>query len=429
MTPFPERWPMTPFPERWLGGASPGGLLLPPASPSRTHLYAPRGVYMDDDVIIVADSGNHRVLIWYGWPEDDHAPADVVLGHDDFGAEGPNFLHLPTAAIVVDGKLIVADAWHHRLLLWNRLPRRSGQGPDKVIGQPDLGSTAPNRGGNVTPTGLYWPYGLAWLHGRLYVADTGNRRVLAWEGIPEDGRPPDLVLGQPDGWSSGENRGRGVGPDTFRWPHAIAGDDQTLYIADAGNHRVLGYSPVPDEDRPADLVLGQPSFETAFELPHVPQGPRALRFPYGIAVGGHALIVADTANNRVLLFQGPPRTGTHAAADHVLGQDDFDGSGENRWHAVARDSLCWPYGVAFHRGRLAIADSGNNRVIIWRLGEALLGQSRPGAGRLDCSQSGAGELDRSPTGAGGLDHGRPGSGERRRHTYVSGHARASGGTG
>jgi len=49
----------------------------------------------------------------------------------------------------------------------------------------------------------------------------------------------------------------------------------------------------------------------------------------------------------------------------VIGQEDFDAAGENRWKAVADDTLCWPYGLWMHDGRLAIADSGNNRVMLW----------------------------------------------------------------
>ncbi|AEG34732.1 NHL repeat containing protein (plasmid) [Thermus thermophilus SG0.5JP17-16] len=354
-------------PVRWLGAPAPGGLALPPARAGRRTLYAPRGVYLDDRVVAVADSGNHRVLLWYGWPKADHQPADVVLGHTEFEAEGPGLLHLPTAVALVEGRLLVADAWHHRILVWDGLPEGSGQPPDRVIGQPDLRSTAPNAGGSTGPAGFYWPYGFAYVHGWFYVADTGNRRVLGWRGVPEGLRPADLVLGQPDAYSGAENRGRGVGADTFRWPHALAGDGTTLYVADAGNHRVLGFTPPPEQDRPADLVLGQEDFDRDFELPHVPQGPRRLRFPYGVALCRDYLAVADTANNRVLLFPGPPRRGVYLPAAHVIGQANFAESGENRWRAVGWDTLCWPYGVWGYQDLLAVADSGNNRVMIWRL--------------------------------------------------------------
>jgi hypothetical protein len=35
---------------------------------------------------------------------------------------------------------------------------------------------------------------------------------------------------------------------------------------------------------------------------------------------------------------------------------------------VRPDTLCWPYGLALHGRTLAVADSGNNRVVLWSLG-------------------------------------------------------------
>ncbi len=53
-------------------------------------------------------------------------------------------------------------------------------------------------------------------------------------------------------------------------------------------------------------------------------------------------------------------------ADHVLAQPDFGSNGENRWTSVQRDTLCWPYGLSLRGDTLAVADSGNNRVMVWR---------------------------------------------------------------
>lgn len=358
-----------------LGAASPGGLALPAAQPTPGQLYAPRGVYLDTERLIVADSGNHRVLIWHGLPTTDGAPAAVVLGQPDFISEGPaaggrgpaNGLHLPTGVLVVAGRLYVADAWHHRVLVWEQVPERSATPPDYALGQDSLDAVEPNRGAAPDGWSLYWPYGLGWCAGWFYIADTGNRRVLGWRGLPDPGQPADLVLGQPAPTAYDENRGGAPGPASFRWPHAIAGDAATLYVADAGNHRVLGWSPPPTADRPADLVLGQPDFTSTQELAYRPQGPQRLRFPYALAVADGLLAVADTANNRVLIWPEAPRTGAFAPAELALGQADLDGNGENRWQAVAPDTLCWPYGLSLHDDRLAIADSGNNRVIIWML--------------------------------------------------------------
>jgi hypothetical protein len=332
-------------------------------------MYAPRGVFFDDELMAVADSGNHRILIWHSSVDSDEQPADVVLCQQDFETEGPrahgrgpeNGLHLPTALIVHEGRLFVADSWHHRVLVWNRVPTVSDTPPDFAIGQRDLSSIEPNRGG----AGLYWPYGIGFVGEWFYVADTGNRRVLGWKGVPESGQPADLILGQDNAENGDENRGGAANARSFRWPHAIAGDEDTLYVADAGNHRVLGWSPLATRDRDADLVLGQKDFVSTGEFPYVKQGSSRLRFPYSIASDGEVLAVADTANNRILLWDGLPRGGTYREADGVVGQPDFDATGENGWKVVTHHTLCWPYGIWMHKGRLAVADSGNNRVMLW----------------------------------------------------------------
>jgi hypothetical protein len=155
-----------------------------------------------------------------------------------------------------------------------------------------------------------------------------------------------------------------VGPAGFRWPHAITGSDDLLLIADAGDHRVLGWSPPPEIDRPADRLMGQPDFHTTREWPYGPQCGDRFRFPYGVSMDGGRLAIADTANNRVLLWDAV--TSDAGPADHVLAQPTLESNGENRWSAVTHDSLCWPYGIWLHGDRIAVADSGNNRVMLWR---------------------------------------------------------------
>ncbi|CQD23009.1 NHL repeat-containing protein [Mycobacterium lentiflavum] len=365
------------IPEIWLGAPAPGGLALPSATPTMAWMYSPRAVFIDQRYLVVADSGNHRVLIWHGLPARDEQPADVVLGQPDgttegraAGGHGPeNGMNLPTGVLVHHGRLIVADAWHHRVLVWNRVPETSWTAPDLVLGQPTNTAVEPNAGGQCSASSLYWPFGVAMIGSVFWVADTGNRRVLGWTGgLPDPGQPADIVLGQPDATSREENRGKQVGPASFRWPHSISGRDDLLLIADAGNHRVLGWSPPPSCDRPADRLLGQPDFTTAREWPYGPQHGDRFRFPYAVSMGTATtdtrLAIADTANNRVLVWDSAPGDGR--PADYVLGQPSFAANGENRWSAVTHDSLCWPYGLWLNGDRLAVADSGNNRILIWR---------------------------------------------------------------
>jgi hypothetical protein len=336
-------------------------------------MYAPRGVWLDDQRLIVCDSGNHRVLIWNSVPTADQAPADVVLGQPDFESEGPaargrgpeNGLHLPTGVIVADGKLLIADAWHHRVLVWHEIPTKSDTPPDYAIGQANLSEVATNRGGKPSLKGMYWPYGIGWIDGRFYVTDTGNRRVLVWNSIPAPDQPADMMFGQSSETGSDENRGGPVAADSFRWPHDVAGHDGRLYVADAGNHRVLCWNSHPNADGAADSLIGQKDLDTAYELPYDTQGSQRLRFPYAIDTCENVLAVADTANNRVLFWRLPFSETVYGPAFDVVGQVDFSGNGENHWQSVNNNTLCWPYGICFHKGMLAIADSGNNRVMIW----------------------------------------------------------------
>jgi hypothetical protein len=79
--------------------------------------------------------------------------------------------------------------------------------------------------------------------------------------------------------------------------------------------------------------------------------------------------VADTSNNRVLVMDDAAATFATTpcggSVDRVLGQPDLDANGENRWDRVVADSFCWPYGLHWGDGLLAVADSGNNRVVVW----------------------------------------------------------------
>lgn len=365
-------------PGGWLPSGPGLDLALPSASATPGTLYAPRGVLLDRDGdrtrVIAADTGNHRLLVWPDLPGADGADGAVVVGQPGPRAEGPQAggrgpergLHLPTGLARAGDLLVVADAWNHRLVGFDASLDRDDPEPVWVCGQDDLGAVTANRGGDPDAASLYWPFGVLWQDGWLWVADTGNRRVLGWQGLPHGRRPADVVLGQPDPHHRGENRDGEPAADSFRWPHQLAVLDGVLWVADAGNHRLLGWRLPLTGDRPADLLLGQRTMTTAFELPHVPQGPARLRFPYAVATSGGTLLVADTANNRVLGWSRPGEP----AADAVLGQRDFDRAGENRWTAVAPDTLCWPYGLSAaadprYGELLGIADSGNNRVVVW----------------------------------------------------------------
>jgi len=346
------------------------GVALTPAADT---LFGPRGAAVTaDGALWVADTGHHRLLGWPALPTRDGEPASWVIGQPGFDREGRNAqagvsgasLNVPTGVCACGDGLAVADAWNHRVLVWRRAPRHSQQPADVVLGQSDAHAGLANRGLD-TPAAdtLHWPYGVFWDGARLWVADTGNRRVLRFDGLPaHDGQPASLVLGQPDFTHRDENAG-GVTQATMRWPHALALWQGHLCVADAGNNRLLLWTrdPVRNMQR-ADHIVGQDEIDS---LDHNRgeywPSARSLNMPYGLAVHEDRLFVADTANSRVLRFDTP----LEHAARAVAGQASFADKGDNRWQAATRDSLCWPYAIAIQSHTAIVVDSGNNRVLLW----------------------------------------------------------------
>jgi hypothetical protein len=345
-------------------------------------LFGPRGVALGPPggPLAVCDTGHHRLLLWRHLPEGDGAPADLIIGQPGFtsegrngrGSPGPATLNVPTGVAVERDLLVVADAWNHRVLIWHRLPERSNAPADVVLGQAGFDAVAPNRGRpSAGADTLNWCYGVALAGSALVVADTGNRRVLIWKRVPAaSGQPADLVLGQHDFLCRDENAGGAAPRLGMRWPHAAATAAGGLQVADAGNSRILVWRRWPDESAALpDLVLGQDGF-TALE-PNAGRywpGAATLNLPYGLTAAGGWLIAADTANSRLLAWRDTALA-MGAGATGLAGQAEWSARGDNRWQPAARDSLCWPNGVAARDGMLAVADTGNNRVVLWRLAD------------------------------------------------------------
>lgn len=152
----------------------------------------------------------------------------------------------------------------------------------------------------------------------------------------------------------------------MRWPHAVVESGRSVMVADAGNNRIMVWSKMPEEPGVlCNLVLGQRGFA---ELEHnrgryLPDA-RALNMPYGLCLLGGWLIAADTANSRLVGWRLDDLA-MDAPAAGLVAQPHFAAKGDNRWRAPVRDSLCWPYGVTAADRTAVIADSGNNRVVLW----------------------------------------------------------------
>jgi len=209
-----------------------------------------------------------------------------------------------------------------------------------VIGQTTFTSQDPNSSDTI----LGAASGLAYGADALFITDANrvgavpsNHRVLVYKGVssmlpsPTDelnyilkcpvclGRAT-IVLGQPDFTTTTENIP--ANPSALRLPTAVATDGVRVVVADTNHNRVLIWNRIPTiNNQPADVVIGQANF-TGSGLPGPTPTATSMRGPQGVWIGNGRLYVADTQNNRVLVYNRIP-TANGAAADVVLGVPDF----------------------------------------------------------------------------------------------------------
>jgi len=346
-----------------------------PQQASASTIAVPAGLTVSADTLYVASPLDNRVL---AFALSAGGPATNVLGQSDFVTTTSNTSSAPLASpnslsgatdVKLDsaGNLLVADTSNNRVLLFSP----GAKAAIKVWGQIDFIGNGPNQ---IKPASINFPFKMAIDYSSapytLYVSDRGNNRVLGWKDSVRfrNGDPADFVIGQPNlrtGVANVDGRGS-TQPSAFSLssPEGLAVDPNSgdLYVADAGNNRVLRFRrPVNQSGRIApDIVLGQADFTSS-----VSAGVTAssLNQPAGVAFGPNGdLFVADSGNHRVLEF--PAGVGTGSSAVRVFGQPSMNTS--VRPSQVSAQTLTGPMGITVDAaGNLYVADTGANRVVIY----------------------------------------------------------------
>ncbi|MBE0657777.1 MAG: hypothetical protein IH602_08795 [Bryobacteraceae bacterium] len=354
-----------------------------------------RGVFCIGDVPFVVDTLNSRILR-YGtpdtWPEEatEFSPrAQGVVGQEDFSGGYPNrwifsepspfSFRNPASAVFANNEIWVADADNNRVIAFPNFLEQGDTAPaHKLLGQLAFEFRAPNliegkefSAGSLTSTIALGPAAVVDRSSdppRLYVADTGNNRILGWSDARkvQGGDFADIQIGQVDFTRALVNSPHSDPNNPTRTglllPSVVAVDAEgNLWVADTGNSRVLRF-PKPFEnmegERLPDLVIGAETYEAP---PSYTPSASTLGFPTGIAfsLDGH-LYVSDVLFNRVLRFDAPFTSGM--AATVVFGQPDF----ETTSSGTGLDKLNSPFGLAVDSDdRLYIADAGNSRVAVF----------------------------------------------------------------
>jgi sugar lactone lactonase YvrE len=381
------------------------------SSPSATSLNSPSGVAVDaQGNLFVADYSNSRVLE-YDLPVAHDAPGLAAISPSTVAGGSPDFTLTVTGSGFVLGSVVrwngsdrpttylnstrltaaisrgdVASGGPFAVTVFTPSP---GGGTSSLLnltryaripfdGQADLEQGQPNfataqRNNTVLLAAAQLAQPLAAAVDahteRLFVADAGNSRILSWPDALAlaNGQPASLVLGQPNLFETGQNDG-GLGPTSLSSPNGIAVDAQgNLWVADAGNNRVLEYDAPLASGKAASRVFGQGgSFTSGIANNGGVISANSLWLPTGVAVDAQGdLYVADSQNNRVLEYDDPLAPGGDTTADRVFGQADFSHGLSNRgFGSPAAGRLSFPNSAALDaQGNLYVADSQNNRVL------------------------------------------------------------------
>ncbi len=237
------------------------GLISGVGTPDANNLGVyPLTIAVDPDGgLYIADSSNHRVL--YYAPDGD-TTADRVYGQYDSFASGvknndgsgntgmpsPSNLNFPRGiAFDTMGGIYIVDRDNNRVLYF---APDGDTVADRVLGQYDsFTSNAPNNNGSgaaglPTAETLSSPRAVVIDDaGGLYVADSGNNRVLYFAGNSDDSA--DGVYGQAGGFTTGvaNNDGSGISgqpsADNISGVQGLALHNGMLYISDTNNNRIL----------------------------------------------------------------------------------------------------------------------------------------------------------------------------------------------
>jgi len=269
-------------------GAGPGEFLYP------------RAIALDDDgsVFVVDKTGRIQ-----RFSQDGQCLATIRMPLIEAGKPTGMSVHR-------DGRLFVADTHYHRVVIFSRDGRQTGE----------FGKYGQEGGCFIYPTDVAFAP-----DGRIFVSEYGgNDRISIFTSA---------------GGFLASFGSLGTGEGQFARPAALCVDETRgrLYVADACNHRIGVY----------DLNGRLQSYVGSAGL-----GPGQLRYPYGLSLlADGTLAVCEYGNNRIQLFSPEGKSlAIYGQAGRQLGQ------------------LAYPWAVAVDAHRRAfVVDAGNNRIQVWQL--------------------------------------------------------------
>ncbi|HCE31106.1 hypothetical protein A2778_00275 [Candidatus Daviesbacteria bacterium RIFCSPHIGHO2_01_FULL_40_24] len=298
--------------------------------------HHPGGIATDGKRLLLADTWNNRILIWNKLPTNGNTPPDLVLGQKDFISNNPGTgldqLNWPISVSIAKDKVVVADTNNARILIWNSFPTSNAKAADFTI-------ETKNSPGEERGISLIWPWG-AWTDGeKLAITSThGAGTVYLWNTFPANAdQKPDVILRDKD----------------FGTPRTITSNGKYLFVSDhnakvstkemskeGGGAATFVWKNWPNGDVPHDFVMND--WQSGVFLP---DGKLALVGPL----------------SPLMIWNKPPETGEDKA-DLTIGVANMGpfttGAG---YQFVTGDSS----GLAFGDGRIYIGMGNGNKVVVY----------------------------------------------------------------
>ena len=276
------------------------------------QLHFPFGLHIDDDgSLVVADTDNHRIMRW-----EPNATQGEIMAVSKGTRNGNDRLNRPLA-VLIDRRndyLIVSEEGNRRVTRWplNQSRQNGNEGAMILLKQCSFGLALDDEGSLYVSDferGEVRRYSrrhgsegvlVAGGHGRgaalnqldsprqifvdgdrsIFVADSGNHRVVKWTKGAREG----VVM------AGGQGQGDGLGQ--LHRPSGIFVDRMgSVYVADQLNHRVMRWSNGAKEGEVVAGGNGQGSRSDQFNL------------PVGVSMDNQGnLYVIDCNNDRVQCF-------------------------------------------------------------------------------------------------------------------------------
>jgi sugar lactone lactonase YvrE len=210
----------------------------------------------------------------------------------------------------------------------------------------------------------------------LYVADMDNHRIQVFRININEVDNTITSTHLPGANGSPHSIGRGIAGNTnntFTFPMRIAIDNDILYVADSGNHRIQVFR----------ITINDNNTITAIHLPGANGSPHSIgtgvfnntkytfNNPEGLAIhrfnDEYILYVADRYNCRIQVFRITINANDTITAIHLAGANGGPHSIGTGRSGNTNYTFSSPYVLAIANDILYIADSGNHRIQVFRI--------------------------------------------------------------